>query len=90
MKMMKRVLVATLSVAMLFVCTVGTSAVSLSVEAIKQRNYESTDGYTKLFETFELNGSTANPAYPEEYGGAYIDDICSMLDIGFDIPKNMA
>lgn len=35
MKMMKRVLVATLSVAMLFVCTVGTSAVSLSVEAIK-------------------------------------------------------
>ena len=74
MKMMKRVLVATLSVAMLFVCTVGTSAVSLSVEAIKQRNYESTDGYTKLFETFELNGSTANPAYPEEYGGAYIDD----------------
>lgn len=74
MKMMKRVLTTVLCVAMLFMCSVGASAENLSAEAIRQRNYESTAGYTKLFETFELSGSTANPDYPEEYGGAYIDD----------------
>ena len=90
MKMMKRVFSIVLCFAMLSVCSVGASAESLSANAIMQRNYESTDGYTKLFETFELNGSTANPAYPEAYGGAYIDDSGNLVVQSVESSANMA
>ena len=55
----------------------GVSAESIEpTETITKeelRNYESTLGYSKLFESFNLNGLTADPSYPESYGGAYID-----------------
>ena len=88
-KIMKRVYAIVLFVTMLFTGVIGVSAESLSAEAIRQRNYESTNGYTKLFETFELNGSTANPAYPEEYGGAYIDDNGNLVVQCVEVSANM-
>lgn len=44
MKMMKRVIAVILGVVMLVVCSVGAFAESLSGEAIKRRNHESTVG----------------------------------------------
>lgn len=88
-KIMKRVYAIVLFVTMLFTGAIGVSAESLSADTIRQRNYESTNGYTKLFETFELNGSTANPAYPEEYGGAYIDDNGNLVVQCVEVSANM-
>ncbi len=38
------------------------------------RNEKSTEGYSKLFESFGFNGLTAVPSYPKTYGGAFIND----------------
>ena len=39
-----------------------------------ENNYAATAGYTKLFESFDMEGAGAEPTYPEDYGGAYIDE----------------
>ena len=41
---------------------------------MREKNSEATAGFTKLFESFGLEGLTALPSYPQTYGGAYIDD----------------
>ena len=74
MKKLRRLIVICLSVAMIFVGTVGASAESISNATYLQNNYEATTGYTRMLETFDINGITADPSYPQEYGGAYIND----------------
>ena len=67
----------------LFICIVLLLPLGVSAEGIEPteditreelRNYESTQGYSKLFESFELIENTADPSFPELYGGAYIND----------------
>ena len=73
MKILRKVLAVVLSVAMVFLGTIGTCAKEISDAVHAKRNAEATIGYTKLMDYFGTRGITIDPVYPDEYGGAYID-----------------
>lgn len=72
--MPKRLIAVLLSIVILCVGTMSVSAESISNAIYTQNNYEATSGYSKLLESFDIGGITADPSYPQNYGGAYIND----------------
>jgi streptogrisin B len=74
MKITKKVLVALLGIAMLFSFSLTVSVFGDAASGYEKNNYEATTGFSKLFESFDLDGLTAIPSYPQTYGGAYIND----------------
>lgn len=73
MKPSKKILAILISIAMIF-CFTSIGIAEDAISAYERNSNEATNGYSKLFESFGLEGLTAIPSYPQAYGGAYIDD----------------
>lgn len=73
-KIRKRVCTLLLCLLVFTYFNVGAYSGEIAASTREQNNAEATQGYTRLVESFDRDGLPTEPSYPENYGGAYIDE----------------